>query len=58
MWNGMRVTASNTGKRTPDGRLLIFLPTASNVTSGLLMEVEPEGVTQPDEHVEDALARI
>ena len=58
IWNGMRLTAFTTGKRTADGRLLIFLPTAPNVTSGLLLEIEPEKVIETEEHVEDALSRI
>ena len=58
VWGGMRVTAFKTGKQTADGRLLVFLPTSPNVTSGLLMEVDPEDVTETDEHVEDALGRI
>lgn len=58
MWNGMRLTAFKTGKRTADGRLLVFLPTAPNVTSGLLIGVDPEDVIETDEHVEDALGRI
>jgi len=57
-WDGMRMTAFKTGKRTADGRELVFLPTAPNITTGFVMEVEPEDLTETDEKVEDALTRI
>lgn len=58
LWSGMRLTAFKTGRRTADGRLLVFLPTSPNVTSGLLLEVEPADVIETDESNEDALGRI
>lgn len=58
VWDGMHLTAFRTGRRTADGRLLVFMPTAPNVTSGFLMEVDPADVVETDEHVEDALGRI
>lgn len=58
MWNGMRLTAFTTGKRTPDGRDLVFLPTSPNITSGLLMDVDSDAVVETDERIDDALARI
>jgi uncharacterized membrane protein len=57
-WEGMRMTAFKTGKSTPDGRDLLFLPTAPNITSGFVVEVEPENYEEIDERVEDALTRI
>ncbi|SFR89555.1 Uncharacterized membrane protein [Halomicrobium zhouii] len=57
-WNGMRMTAFKTGKSTPDGRDLLFLPTAPNITSGYVIEVEPENYEEIEESVEDALTRI
>ena len=57
-WNGMRMTAFKTGKSTPDGRDLLFLPTAPNITSGYVVEVEPQDYEEIDESVEDALTRI
>jgi len=57
-WEGMRMTAFKTGKTTDDGRLVLFLPTAPNITTGFVVELEPEDVTETDETVEDALTRI
>jgi len=57
-WDGMRMTAFKTGKTTDDGRLVLFLPTAPNITTGFVVEMAPEDVTETDETVEDALTRI
>ncbi|WP_247010357.1 DUF502 domain-containing protein [Halorientalis litorea] len=57
-WNGMRMTAFKTGKTTEDGRDVIFLPTAPNITTGFVIEVESDDYTETDESVEDALTRI
>ncbi len=57
-WNGLRMTAFKTGKVTDDGRDVLFLPTAPNITTGFVIEVEPEDYTATDETVEDALTRI
>ena len=57
-WNGMRMTAFKTGKKTEDGRDLLFLPTAPNITTGFVIEVEPEDYTEADESLEDALTRV
>jgi uncharacterized membrane protein len=58
LWSGMRLTAFKTGKRTDDGRDVIFLPTAPNITTGFVMEVEPQDLIETEENVEDALTRI
>ena len=57
-WRGMRMTAFKTGKRSVDGRELLFLPTAPNITTGFVVEVEPNDYVEVDESVEDALTRI
>jgi uncharacterized membrane protein len=57
-WEGLRMTAFKTGKTTPDGRDVLFLPTAPNITTGFVIEVEPERYTETEESVEDALTRI
>ena len=57
-WNGMRMTAFKTGKTTDDGREVLFLPTAPNITTGFVLEVDPSDITETDEKVEDALTRI
>jgi len=58
VWNGIRMTAFKTGKTTSDGKDVLFLPTAPNITSGYVIEVEPDKYTENDEAVEDALTRI
>jgi uncharacterized membrane protein len=57
-WNGMRMTAFKTGQRAADGRDLLFLPTAPNITTGFVIEVDPDDYEELDESVEDALTRI
>ena len=57
LW-GVRLTAFKTGKETVDGKEVIFLPTAPNITTGFVMEVDPDEVIETDERVEDALTRI
>ena len=57
-WNGTRMTAFKTGKTTPDGRDVLFLPTAPNITTGFVIEVEPSRYEETNERVEDALTRI
>jgi uncharacterized membrane protein len=57
-WNGMRMTAFKTGKTTEDGREVVFMPTAPNITTGFVMEVEPEDYTDTDDTVEEALTRV
>jgi len=57
-WNGLRMTAFKTGKQTPDGKDVLFLPTAPNITTGFVVEVDPERYTSTGERVEDALTRI
>ncbi|WP_135667688.1 DUF502 domain-containing protein [Halorhabdus rudnickae] len=57
-WNGMRMTAFLTGKSTDDGRDVLFLPTAPNITTGFVIEAKPERYTKTDERVEEALTRI
>ncbi|MCL7418874.1 MAG: DUF502 domain-containing protein [Halalkalicoccus sp.] len=57
-WENIRMTAFKTGRETPDGRKLLFLPTAPNITSGFVIEVDEEDVIETDENVEEALTRI
>ncbi len=57
-WNGIRMTAFKTGKTTDDGREVLFLPTAPNITTGFVIEVESDRIEETDERVEDALTRI
>lgn len=57
-WNGLRMTAFQTGKRTDDGREVLFLPTSPNITTGFVIEVESERIEQTGETVEQALTRV
>ncbi len=57
-WDGMQMTAFRTGKRTDDGRAVVFMPTAPNITTGFVIEVEEQDITETDEQVEDALTRL
>jgi len=57
-WEGMRMTAFKTGKSTEDGRDVLFLPTAPNITTGFVVEVDPDSYTETDERVEEALTRV
>jgi uncharacterized membrane protein len=55
---GLRMTAFKTGKRTDDGRDVVFMPTAPNITTGFVIEADPERIEETDERVEEALTRI
>ncbi|PSP78768.1 hypothetical protein BRC81_07020 [Halobacteriales archaeon QS_1_68_20] len=57
-WEGMRMTAFKTGKTAGDGRDVLFLPTAPNITTGFVIEVESSEYEEVDEKVEEALTRI
>ena len=57
-WEGMRMTAFKTGKTTDDGREVVFMPTAPNITTGFVIELEPEDIVDEDESVESALTRV
>jgi uncharacterized membrane protein len=57
-WSGIRMTAFKTGKTTADGKDVLFMPTAPNITTGFVMELDPEDVEPTDETVEEALTRI
>ncbi|ELZ03043.1 DUF502 domain-containing protein [Natrialba asiatica] len=58
VWDGLRMTAFKTGKVTEDGREILFLPTSPNITTGYVVEVHPERITELNEDVEDALTRV
>jgi uncharacterized membrane protein len=58
IWEGIRMTAFKTGNFAPDGREILFVPTAPNITSGYVIEVEPERYTEVDDSVEEALIRL
>jgi uncharacterized membrane protein len=57
-WNGIRLTAFRTGKETEDGRAIVFMPTAPNITSGFVVEVTESDIIETNETVEEALTRV
>jgi len=57
-WPGIRMTAFKTGKKTQDGKVVLFLPTAPNITTGFVMEVEEDRIEETGEKVEEALTRV
>lgn len=57
-WDGMRMTAFKTGRMTDDDRVLLFLPTSPNITTGFVLEVPTDDITELDESIEDALTRV
>jgi len=46
-WPGIRMTAFRTGKKTRDGKIVLFMPTAPNITTGFVIEVEPSASRRP-----------
>ena len=54
---GIRMTGFKTGNKTKDGREIIFLPTAPNITSGLVLELSEDKIEETDESAEEALTR-
>ena len=57
-WPGVRMTAFKTGKKTKDGRIVLFLPTAPNITTGYVIEIDPDRVEETGESAEEALTRV
>ena len=58
-FNGFRLTAFRTGNTTHDGRKVLFLPTAPNITTGLVLEAEEDQLIAPtDEERREALSKI
>ncbi|WP_226480332.1 DUF502 domain-containing protein [Natrinema amylolyticum] len=57
-WDGTQMPAFKTGHTTNDGRVVLFIPTAPNVSSGFVVEAEADRITETDESVEETLARV
>ena len=57
-WPGIQMTAFKTGKKTRDGKVVLFMPTAPNITTGFVMEVDDEQFEETGETVEEALTRV
>ncbi|QGA79970.1 DUF502 domain-containing protein [Candidatus Nanohalobium constans] len=54
----IRINGFKTGNKTEDGREIIFMPTAPNITSGLVLELPDDKIEETDETGEEALTRI
>ena len=54
----IRINGFKTGNQTSDGREIVFMPTAPNITSGLILELPEEKVEETDESAEEALTKI
>jgi uncharacterized membrane protein len=57
-WPGINMTAFKTGQTTADGKVVLFMPTAPNITTGFVIEVAPDRIEETGESVEEALTRI
>ena len=57
-WPGIRMTAFRTGKKTRDGKIVLFMPTAPNITTGFVIEVEPDRIEETGETVEEGMTRV
>lgn len=57
-WPGIQMTAFKTGKKTRDGKVVLFMPTAPNITTGFVMEVDEDQFEETGEKVEEALTRV
>src|SRR6056297_1495803 len=57
-WPGIRMTAFRTGKKTRDGKIVLFMPTAPNITTGFVIEVEPERIEETGETVVEGMTRV
>ncbi|PCR91229.1 DUF502 domain-containing protein [Natrinema ejinorense] len=57
-WDDVEMPAFKTGHTTDDGRVVLFIPTAPNVSSGFVVEADADRVTETDETVEETLARV
>lgn len=56
--NGLRFSGFKTGNQAEDGREIIFIPTAPNITSGAVVEIKEEKIEEIDETAEEALTRV
>ena len=57
-WPGIRMTAFKTGQTTADGQEVLFMPTAPNITTGFVIEVDTDRIEETGERGEEALTRI
>lgn len=54
----IRRPAFRTGNKTEDGREVLFMPTSPNITSGFVIEVDPEDIEETDETVDEVLEKL
>jgi uncharacterized membrane protein len=57
-YQGLRLTAFQTGNSSSDGRKMVFVPTSPNITSGFVIEVEEDRLEETDESLEQAFTKV
>lgn len=57
-WNGCRMVAFETGNRTPDGKTIVFIPGAPEITSGFVADVDPDRIIETDDTLLDVIVRL
>lgn len=58
VWGGHRMAAFETGNETPDGKAIVFIPGAPEITSGFVAEVDPEVISETDDTLLEVLVRL
>lgn len=54
----IQINGFKTGNQTSEGREIVFMPTAPNITSGLVLELPEDKIKETDESAEEALTRV
>ncbi len=54
----IRITGFKTGRKTEDGKEIIFIPTSPNITTGLVAEIDPKYFEPTDETLSSAMTKI
>lgn len=57
-YDGLTLTAFQTGNCSDDGKKVVFIPTSPNITSGFVVEVDEDKVQETDESLEKAFTRV
>lgn len=58
LWEGCRMAAFKTGHRTADGKVVLFIPGAPEISAGFVAAVDPDKLIQTDESLMDVLVRL
>jgi uncharacterized membrane protein len=54
----IRINGFKTGNQTEEGREIVFMPTAPNITSGLVLELPEDHIEETEDSAEETLTRI